>query len=146
MFIVPSSLSPAYPKFQAFGMAYIYNPTSSTIPTGNITISAAGTSGAYLTASPSWTTATNPYVYTTAGTNGTSSPSLQVTGDAEIKGELTVQGISVSETLKKINERLAILVPDPVLLEKYEALKQAYDHYKLLEALCVEQNNPPPTV
>ena len=46
------------------------------------------------------------------------------------------------DILDKIQDRLAILVPDPALLEKYEALKQAYDQYKLLEALCVEQNIP----
>jgi len=37
-----------------------------------------------------------------------------------------------------IQDRLAILAPKPELLEKYEALKQAYDHYKMLEALCMD--------
>lgn len=69
------------------------------------------------------------------------SPSLQVQGDAEFKGNVTINGQNLAETLRGIQDRLAILVPDPKLLDKYEALKQAYDHYKLLEALCVEQSN-----
>lgn len=41
----------------------------------------------------------------------------------------------VKERLKTIEDRLAILVPDPEKLEKWEALKEAYDHYKSLEGL-----------
>ena len=40
--------------------------------------------------------------------------------------------------LNQILDRLKILVPDPELLEKHEALAQAYEHYKTLEALCVK--------
>ena len=89
------------------------------------------------------------YTLNTASTNGTratmasgTNPSLQVQGDAEFKGNVTINGQNLAETLRGIQDRLAILVPDPKLLEKYEALKQAYEHYKILEALCVEQNNP----
>jgi hypothetical protein len=38
-----------------------------------------------------------------------------------------------------MEERLAILVPDSEKLEKFEALKTAYDHYKLMESLCQPQ-------
>jgi hypothetical protein len=38
--------------------------------------------------------------------------------------------------MEAMSKRLAILVPDPDKLEHFEALKKAYDHYKLLEALC----------
>ena len=41
---------------------------------------------------------------------------------------------------EKINERLAILVPDPAKLEKYAALKKAYEHYKTLEELIVKDD------
>jgi hypothetical protein len=121
--------------------------------TGNITLSAgSGGSGTWLggaysnsnpygtvtIANPSYTSGSGAWV--TAG----SSPSnaLSVSGDANIKGTLTVGGKDIMDILDKIQDRLAILVPDPALLEKYEALKQAYDQYKLLEALCVEQNIP----
>jgi hypothetical protein len=44
----------------------------------------------------------------------------------------------ISSRLAAIEERLAILSPDLQKLEKYSALKQAYDNYKLLETLCKE--------
>jgi hypothetical protein len=50
--------------------------------------------------------------------------------------EIDINGISLADTLAKINDRLAILVPDPKLLAKYAALQEAYDHYKTLERLC----------
>ena len=100
----------------------------------------AGYGGAYTlnTASTNgtWST-TNPYV--TVG--ATSKSALQVQGDAEFKGNVTINGQNLAETLSGIQARLAILIPDPKLLDKYEALKQAYEHYKTLEALCVEQDN-----
>jgi len=74
------------------------------------------------------------------GTTGTSN-CLSVTGDADFAGSLTVQGVDIKQALEQIQNRLLILVPDPALLEKYEALKQAYDNYKLLEALCVDESN-----
>lgn len=98
---------------------YAYNTASAY---GNITINNGGSS---------YTTASSTY----AGVQST----LSVTGNADIKGDLTVKGINVAETLEAINKRLAILVPDPDKLEKFEALKKAYDHYKLLEALCHEE-------
>lgn len=43
---------------------------------------------------------------------------------------------SLSEFMTKMEERLAILVPDPEKLEQFEALRKAYEHYKLMEKLC----------
>ena len=40
------------------------------------------------------------------------------------------------ERLETIEKRLNILVPDPKKLEKFEALKKAYEHYKHIERLC----------
>lgn len=45
----------------------------------------------------------------------------------------------ISSRLTAIEERLAILTPDLQKLEKYSALKQAYENYKLIETLCKEQ-------
>jgi hypothetical protein len=45
------------------------------------------------------------------------------------------------ERLGAIEERLNILVPDPAKLEKYEALQKAYEHYKTMERLCVEEED-----
>jgi len=41
----------------------------------------------------------------------------------------------IQEQLDAINERLAILQPNPEHLEKYDALREAYEHYKTLERL-----------
>lgn len=64
---------------------------------------------------------------------------LHVTKDAEFEGDITVKGKSLSEWMATMEKRLAILVPDPAKLEKFEALQKAYNHYKLLEALCHEE-------
>ena len=54
---------------------------------------------------------------------------------------LELDGVDIGDTLAKIQERLSILVPDPKRLKKYEALRQAYEHYKTLESLCLEEEN-----
>ena len=58
--------------------------------------------------------------------------------DFSVQGDLIVRGKNVLELIANIERRLAILVPNPKLLAKYEALREAYDHYKTLEALCTE--------
>ena len=45
----------------------------------------------------------------------------------------------LNNRLNSIEERLAILTPDLVKLEKFAALRQAYDNYKLIETLCKDQ-------
>ena len=79
--------------------------------------------------------------YNSWGTITTTSaqPSITVTGDADIAGSLKVGGKDIAKSLEAIEKRLAILVPDPAKLEKFEALKKAYEHYKLMEALCHEE-------
>ena len=74
--------------------------------------------------------------WSTITTAGTNTPSLECSGDANFQGDLKVKGVSIAKTLEDINRRLAILVPDPAKLEHFEALKKAYEHYKMLEALC----------
>ena len=109
---------------------------------GNITIS-----GGYTYAVPSsilsigavganWTNGTT---YNTAA----STPGLKISGDAEFEGDVKIGGKSIVTLLEKIEERLAILQPDPKRLARYEALQEAYEHYKTLEALCVEDNVDP---
>lgn len=61
---------------------------------------------------------------------------LKVTGTAEFDGDVVIKGRNLMESLDAIEKRLAILVPDPAKLEHFEALKKAYDHYKMLEAMC----------
>jgi hypothetical protein len=108
-----------------------YQYTFSNTPlTGNITIGAAGSSGSFYTS-----TGLNGSSWLNANSNLTGA-GLHVTSDAEIDGDLKVKGISILETLQKIESRLAILRPNPEKLEHFAALKKAYEHYKTLEALC----------
>ena len=53
-------------------------------------------------------------------------------------GELILDGVPLTKTIAAINERLAILDPDMEKLEKFSALKKAYDNYKLIEQMCIE--------
>jgi hypothetical protein len=99
-------------------------------------------------------------VLTTTGTNGitwgnlngtttswgsiTADPNLQgrtlqVNGDADITGELTVQGIKLSDRLDKIDERLAILHPNEELEAKWENLRGLRKAYMELEAEIKEK-------
>jgi hypothetical protein len=87
------------------------------------------------------TTGTQPSIYTTSGSNGTSGGSLQVKGDAEFEGKVKINGQDLAEFMETMSKRLAILVPDPKKLEHFKALQKAYDHYKTLEALCQLPDN-----
>ncbi len=46
----------------------------------------------------------------------------------------------IKDRLSAIEDRLAIIRPDEVLHEKYVSLKEAYEHYKLIEKLVRDQN------
>ena len=106
---------------------------STTISNGGYTIGSTGSSGQF---------------YTSTGTghnnwnNVTTSSTVNITGagiDMAAGTDITVGGKSLKEFMNKMEERLAILIPDPSKLEKFEALKKAYEHYKLMESLCQEQ-------
>ena len=63
-------------------------------------------------------------------------------GDAIIKtNKHEVNLDEMAEIVNSMKERLLILVPNFEKHEKYPALKEAYEHYKLIEALCKEDNN-----
>lgn len=76
----------------------------------------------------------NPLIYT----NTDIGSALKVSGDADFEGDVKIKGKSILTILESIEDRLSILSPDPEKLEKYEALKKAYNHYKLLEKLIQE--------
>jgi hypothetical protein len=100
---------------------------------GTISISSTGSSGAFLTSNglngSNWSTVGSSY----------SQPSLKVTGDADFEGDIKVKGHSLVKLLKTIEDRLAIIQdPSPEKLEKFAALKKAYEHYKTLERLIGE--------
>jgi hypothetical protein len=103
-------------------------PTT-TITNGGYTIGAAGSSGQFYTAG-------------TNGHNWNNPPTVNITGtgiDMAAGTDISIDGKSLKNFMTKMEERLAILVPDPAKLERFEALKKAYEHYKLMESLCQEQ-------
>lgn len=105
---------------------------TSTVNTSTLTISAA--SGGYSN-SVITTGAANNYSFA----NSNISSALHVSGDCTIDGNLKVKGRDVAKLFEKIEDRLAILQePDPAKLEKFAALRKAYDNYKLLEKLINE--------
>jgi len=109
---------------------------------GNVVISSGGTGSA--TTNPYTTNNTGSYLFSTgAGTQwSTVNPTsgLSVKGDADFEGDIKWKGRSLGKLMEKIEDRLAILQePDPEKLEKFAALKKAYDHYKTLERLIGDE-------
>lgn len=58
--------------------------------------------------------------------------------DIEVDGDIKVGGKSLKDFMEVVSQRLNILTPNPELLEKYDALKEAYEHYRILEKLCTD--------
>ena len=65
--------------------------------------------------------------------------SLSVRGDAEFEGDIKLKGKSLSETLDKIEQRLAILHPNKELEHKWEKLKELGNAYRALEKDIIEK-------
>ena len=113
-----------------YGNVTLTNPSASiTIPNGGYTIGGTGSSTA------TWTNTTYP-----------SSPHAAITANGKLRlngnnADIEINGEKLSDWMKTVNNRLAILQPKEHLKEKYEALQQAYDHYKTLEALCQDHDN-----
>lgn len=87
-------------------------------------------------------------VLTSNGTSGSwitqADPSLKgatlsVKGDADFEGEVTLKGKSLTDMFEKIEERLAILHPNPELEDKWDELKELAKRYKELEAEIIEK-------
>ena len=114
----------------------MYSSNTITLPSATTTIN----NGGYIIGS----TGTSGQFYTTGagGNNWNNPPTVNITGtgiDMAAGTDITVGGKSLKEFMNKMEERLAILIPDPKKLEQFAALKKAYEHYKLMESLCQEQ-------
>ena len=64
---------------------------------------------------------------------------LSVKGNADFDGEVTIKGKSLTDMFEKIEERLAILHPNPKLEDKWDELKELGKRYKELEAEIIEK-------
>lgn len=130
----------SYSTDNTMNNTYIGDPLTVTGPSPTFTVST-GTAG---------------QVYTTNGTGGlywgnlngttsiTADPNLQgstlkVKGDADFDGEVTIKGKSLTNMFEKIEERLAILHPNPELEEKWGNLRALRNAYKELEAEIIEK-------
>jgi len=105
-----------------------------TVNTGimNSTAIGTGTMNPITTTIGTGTVYTSPYSYL----QGTSSSGIELNGK---NADITINGRSLINVLDKIQQRLCILdEPDPAKLEKYQALKEAYEYYKLMEKLIGE--------
>ena len=120
----------------------------STITLPSINYSGIGATAGYNsnchTINPSWTTGTGGTSYTINSgpytLNNTAKVNINADGvDIAEGGDIKIGNASLKEFMKKMEQRLAILVPDPAKLEKFEALKKAYDHYKTMESLCFDE-------
>jgi hypothetical protein len=81
-----------------------------------------------------WTTSTfsTGGLGVTQGTVDINADGIKMQAGTDIK----IGHKSLLDFMDRVEARLGILQPNPELLEKFEALKQAYEHYKTLEALC----------
>lgn len=137
---MPSLSSVTIPALTTAQIASLSSSITGPYPSLNTGLGAFG-SGSYTIAA----TGSNGSIFTTNGTSGANwasisasntQPSIKVNGDAEFEGKVKINGQDLAEFMDTISKRLAILVPDPAKLEHFEALKKAYDHYKMMEKLC----------
>ena len=80
--------------------------------------------------------------FATANTTWSNNTKMTAHGELHLEGDnadIVINGVRLSETLRAINDRLSILQINPELHSKYDNLRQAYEHYKTLEALLYEQ-------
>ena len=115
--------------------------SSNTITLPSTTISGSGSAG-YTISSAGGAGSASTFVSSGSyNWNTTTTPSVNISRDGidmAAGTDIKVDGKSLKEFMSKMEERLAILVPDPKKLEQFAALKKAYEHYKLMESLCQE--------
>jgi hypothetical protein len=120
----------------AFLMA-TYPPQYGNVTIGNggaghtISIAGAGHTGAVLTSA-------------STGTTWAATAKTTAQGKLHLEGEgadIVMNGVSLKEILDGITDRLSILQPKPELLAKYDNLREAYEHYKTLEALLHDEDS-----
>ena len=118
-----------------------YTPTGASTSSITVTTLGAGGSGLVGGAGSSVTIPSSHFFSSNSNGSITTSANLKgsglyVTSDAEFEGNIKWKGRDLGKVLETIEKRLAILEPNPKKLDKFEALQKAYEHYKLLEALC----------
>lgn len=89
------------------------------------------------------TTGLNGSTYTWADTISASNDlfpnTLDCKGDANFSGDIKIKGVSLSETLERLEERLAILRPNAALEDRWDQLKELGKQYRELEKEILEK-------
>jgi hypothetical protein len=105
-------------------------------PTSSVTIGGQNVGHGTITTPITVTGGVAGYGSSWASLNNKTNGTIKLEGaDADI----FVQGKSMKAWMDAVEQRLCILEPKPELLAKYESLRQAYDHFKTLEAILYEQ-------
>ena len=114
-------------------------PSSNTFTYGGATVGGITTIN-NINSNSQWTTGTSGYTINNPYVGSPSTVSISTDGiDMAAGTDIKIDGQSLKEFMKKMEQRLAILVPDPAKLEKFEALKKAYEYYKTMESLCFDE-------
>jgi len=103
------------------------------IPGANVTIGAA----------TQMATGANKYAYTSNGTYASSPITSTPNGTLELQGEgadVKINGVSLTDVLKNIEQRLNILRPNTELEYEWDQLRELGNRYRRLEAELKEKS------
>jgi hypothetical protein len=84
------------------------------------------------------------YPYITTGTGGFSNYGtihINGTNPTLSTDKVKIDLNELGELISTLKERLLIITPNFEKMEKYQALKKAYDHYKLIESMLGDEND-----
>jgi hypothetical protein len=126
-----TKINTTFPGYSAIPTSVSVTPTTST---PSYTINHGGTYQINTTTASPWVTS--------AGGTGTNPMILDQGGTIHLKGknaDIDINGVSLTKTLAKIEERLAILKPNAALEKDWEELKVLGDAYRKLEAEITEK-------
>ena len=85
-----------------------------------------------------YTTGTN-YAWNTTSTTTSIENTLQVKGDSEFDGDITVRGRSLTDFMDSVEQRLNILRPNPALEAEWDQLRELGEQYRELEQQLTEK-------
>lgn len=128
------TISNGFDTITISGLDYNTVGTTITLPTPTYSYNSMGTTvgGIISGSASSWNTIS---IGNNVPNVNIDSSGIDIKDGADIK----IGDRSLKEFMTKMEQRLAILVPDPDKLEKFEALKKAYEHYKTMESLCFDE-------
>ena len=125
-------------------MDYDWTTVAGSSGLGTVTIDASTMASITLgSAGQVLTTGVNGASYTWADTISASNDlfpdTLDCKGDASFSGDIKIKGVSLSDTLERLEERLAILRPNAALEDRWDQLKELGKQYRELEKEILEK-------